>query len=117
EPESLPYQEELYTTAYMLRDWQAAEASAASAVTLAPEHPLAKAQKAMVQVWKNGDVRPLQRLFADTASYGEAEGILTWLRWDAAMIARDPATAQAAIDSFPFETLSSVYGAPVSKIY
>jgi serine/threonine-protein kinase len=117
EPENLTYQEELYTTAYMLRDWQAAEANAAGALTLAPEHPLAKAQKAMVQVWKNGDVRPLQRLFADTASYGDAEGILTWLRWDAAMIARDPATAQAAIDSFPFETLSSVYGAPVPKVY
>jgi serine/threonine-protein kinase len=117
EPENLSYQEELYTTAYMLRDWQAAEASAASAVTLAPEQPLAKAQKAMVQLWKNGDVRPLQRLFADTPPYGDAEGILTWLRWNAAMMARDPATAQAVIDNFPFETLSSVYGAPVPKVY
>jgi serine/threonine-protein kinase len=117
EPENLAYQEELYVTAYMLRDWQAAEANAVRLCSLAPEQPLAKAQKTMVEVWKQGDVQPLHRLFTDIHSYGDAEGVLTWMRWDAAMMLRDPAAARAAIDDFPFETLSSVYGAPVPKAY
>jgi serine/threonine protein kinase/tetratricopeptide (TPR) repeat protein len=117
EPENLTYQEELYSTAYMLRDWQGAEANAASLLALAPEQLLVKTQKAMIEVWKNGDTQPLQRVFADIQSYGDAEGIVTWMRWDAAMMARDPKDARVAIDSFPFETLSSVYGAPVPKVY
>ena len=117
EPENLTYQEELYTTAYIVRDWPAAEANATALVTLAPDQPLAKAEKAMVELWRNGDVQPLQDVLAEMPSYGDAEGILTWMRWDAAMIARDPRAARTAIDRFPFETLSSVYGAPMSKSY
>jgi serine/threonine protein kinase/Flp pilus assembly protein TadD len=117
EPENVTYQEELYTTAYLLRDWQAAQANASGVVTLAPEQTLAKAQRAMVEVWKNGDVRPLQSFLANLPTYGDAEGILTWLRWNAAMMMRDFVAARTAVDSFPFETLSSVYGAPIPKAY
>ena len=56
-------------------------------------------------------------MFADLKTYGDPEGTLAWMRWDAAMLARDFETAQAAIDGFPFETLPSVYSGPVPKSY
>ena len=45
------------------------------------------------------------------------KGTLAWMRWDAAMLARDFTAAQEAIDGFPYDTLPSVYSAPVPKSY
>ena len=117
DPGNVTYQEELYTTAYLLRDWPGAERNAIRAEALGPQQPLLKVQRALVDLWKGGDLVPLQKVFAAMPAYGDAEGILAWQRWDAAMVARDFTAAQAAIDSFPFDTLSSVYSAPVPKSY
>ncbi len=117
DPNNATYEEELYTTAYLLRDWRAARAHALRAEELAPTLPLLKVQRGLVDLWQNGDLAPLQAVFAGLSGYGDAEGTLAWMRWDAAMLARDFSAAQAAIDRFPFETLSSVYSAPVPKSY
>ncbi|MGH8094664.1 MAG: protein kinase domain-containing protein [Chthoniobacterales bacterium] len=117
DPGNVMYQEELYTTAYLLRDWPTAEQNALRAEALGPEQPLLKVQRAMVDLWKDGNIAPLQRVFAAIPSYGDKEGIVAWMRWDAAMIARDFAAARAAVNGFPFETLPSVYSAPVPKSY
>ena len=42
---------------------------------------------------------------------------MAWMRWNAAMLGRDFVTAQDAIDRFPFDTLPSVFSAPVPKSY
>jgi tetratricopeptide (TPR) repeat protein len=39
------------------------------------------------------------------------------MRWNAAMLSRDFAAAEEAIDRFPFDTLTSVFSAPVPKSY
>jgi tetratricopeptide (TPR) repeat protein len=39
------------------------------------------------------------------------------MRWNAAMLSRDFAAAEEAIDRFPFDTLPSVFSAPVPKSY
>ena len=117
DPGNVIYQEELYTTAYLLRDWPAAQRNAGRAEVLAPTNPILKFESALVPVWKDGNLAPLEKVFAGLPSYGDTSGILTWHRWDAAMMARDFTAAQAAIDRFPFATLSSVYSAPVPKSY
>lgn len=117
EPGNATYQQELYTTAYMLRDWPGAARNATRAEALAPNVPALKIQHAFVALWQDGNIVPLQKKFAELYSYGDPEGIVAWARWDVAMIARDSAAAQAAIDGFPFDTLSSVYGGPVPKSY
>ena len=117
DPGNVTYQEELYTTAYLLRDWPAAEKNAIRAEALGPAQQLLKVQRALVAVWKNGDVEPLRKVFADIPTYGDSEGIVAWMRWDAAMMARDYAAARQAIDGFPYDTLPSVYSAPVPKSY
>ncbi|MGI8891457.1 MAG: protein kinase domain-containing protein [Chthoniobacterales bacterium] len=117
DPKSATYEEELYTTCYLLRDWPSARRHAARAEALAPSLPLLKVQHALVDLWQNADPSHLARVFASLPAYGDPEGNLTWMRWDAAMIGRDYGKAQAALDAFPFETLSSVYSAPIPKSY
>ena len=68
-------------------------------------------------MWQNGDLAPLQKVFAGIKSFGGSEGTLTWMRWYSAMLARDFPAAQNAIDQFPFDTLPSVFSAPVPKSY
>lgn len=117
DPNNATYEEELYTTAYLLRDWPAARTHATRALAIAPTLPLLKVQRGLVDLWQNGDLAPLQAVFAALPQYGDPEGTLAWMRWDAALLARDFVGAQAAIDGFPFDTLSSVYSAPVPKSY
>jgi tetratricopeptide (TPR) repeat protein len=78
---------------------------------------LLKVQRGLVDLWQNGDLAPLQEVFVTLPAYGDSEGTLAWMRWDAAMLARDFGAAQVALDGFPFETLSSVYSVPVPKSY
>ena len=68
-------------------------------------------------MWQNGDLAPLQKVFAGIKSFGGWEGTLTWMRWNAAMLARDFPAAQDAIDRFPFDTLPSVFSGPIPKSY
>ena len=117
DPRNATYAEELCTTAYLLRDWPAAAQGIRQAEAMNPSYSLFKVERALVDVWQNGNLGPLQEVFADLKTYGDPEGTLAWMRWDAAMLARDFETAQAAIDGFPFETLPSVYSAPVPKSY
>ena len=117
DPGNVTYQEELYTTAYLLRDWPAAQLNAVRAEALGPSQNLLKVQRALVAVWKDGDVEPLRKVFAAIPTYGDSEGITAWMRWEAAMLARDFTAAQEAIDAFPYDTLPSVYSAPVPKSY
>jgi serine/threonine protein kinase/Flp pilus assembly protein TadD len=117
DPRNVTYAEELYTTGYILRDWAAAEKYARLAEVIAPNEEILRAQRALVEMWRNGNLEPLKEVFAGTKSYGGAEGTLTWMRWNAAMLSRDFAAAEEAIDRFPFDTLTSVFSAPVPKSY
>ncbi|MEP6975774.1 MAG: protein kinase [Spartobacteria bacterium] len=111
------YERELYSTAIFLRDWPAAVQHAARAIELAPKLVPLRGERAVVDFWQKGDLVPLQNFFASFDAYGDPEGTLTWARWDAAMLARDFSKAQAALDGFPFATLSAVLSAPVPKSY
>ena len=118
DPRNVTYHEELYTTGYLLRDWSFAAEHIQRAVAFAPpSYVLLKVEAALVDVWQSGNLVPLQKVLANIPGYGDPEGNLAWMRWDAAMLARDFVAAQDAIDGFPFETLPSVYSAPVPKSY
>jgi serine/threonine protein kinase/tetratricopeptide (TPR) repeat protein len=117
DPRNSMYAEELYTTSYLLRDWGGARRYINEAKAIQPNLLPYQVQAALVDLWQNGDLRPMQRVFSDLKGFGDPEGSITWLRWDAAMITRDFAAAQAAIDSFPGDTLPSVYAAPLPKSY
>lgn len=117
DPRNVTYPEELYTTAYLLRDWRSAGDRIRQAEAIAPTTHLLKVERALVDLWRDGNLVPLQTVFADIKSYGDPEGTLAWMRWDTAMLARDFTAADEAVDRFPLDTLPSVYSAPVPKSY
>ena len=117
DPHNVTYAEELYTTGYLLRDWASAEHYGRLAEAIAPTTDILRGQRALVDMWRDGNLQPLQAVFAGIKSYGGPEGTLAWMRWNAAMLGRDFVTAQDAIDRFPFDTLPSVFSAPVPKSY
>jgi len=117
EPLNRRCEEELHATACVLRDWPAAAQHGDRAASIPPIFAPLKVERALVHVWQNGNVRPLQEALAAIASFPDAEGNLTWERWDAAMLARDFTAAEAALDAFRFDTLPSVLAAPIPKSY
>ena len=117
EPLNRRCEEELHATACVLRDWPAAVQHGDRAASIPPIFAPLKVERALVDVWQNGNVRPLQEALAAIASFPDAEGNLTWERWDAAMLARDFTAADAALDAFRFDTLPSVLAAPIPKSY
>jgi TolB-like protein len=117
DPLNKEYEHELHATACLLRDWPSAAEHADRALALAPKMEPLKAERALVELWQNGNLAPLQKISANLTAYGDQEGNVAWGRWDTAMLSRDFAAAQAAIDSYPFETLPSVLSAPVPKTY
>lgn len=117
DPRNAMYAEELYTTAYLLRDWPTARKHIREAEAMIPNLTVYKVELAMVDLWQNGDLRALRQLFADLKGYGDPEGSIAWSRWDSAMVARDYPAARAALDSFPGDTLPSAFAAPLPKSY
>jgi serine/threonine protein kinase/tetratricopeptide (TPR) repeat protein len=117
DPRNVTYPEELYTTGYLLRDWRFAGERIRQAEAIAPTTDLLKVERALVDLWRDGNLAPLQKVFGAIKSYGDPEGTLAWMRWDAAMLARDFPAAEDALDRFPFDTLPSVFSAPVPKSY
>jgi TolB-like protein/Flp pilus assembly protein TadD len=117
DPRNVTYPEELYTTSYLVRDWKTAGQRIRQAESIAPNTELLKVERALVDVWRDGNLEPLQKVFSQIKSYGDPEGTLAYMRWDAAMLARNFPAAGEAIDQFPFDSLPSVYSAPIPKSY
>ncbi len=117
EPNVFNYTEELFATAVLQRDWEGATSYGDRLSRLAPNLPQVKIELAYLEIWRHGNLAPVEKVFAEYTAYGDPEGDIAWARWDAAMIARHYADAQAALDQYPFETMSSVFGAPLPKNY
>ena len=75
DPRNVTYPEELYTTAYLLRDWQTADKRIRQAEAIAPGTQLLRVEGALVDLWRDGNLAPLQKVFAEIPSYGDPEGL------------------------------------------
>ena len=117
EPLDQEYEEELYATAVLLHDWPAAAAHAARAAMIAPQMYPLNGENALVPFWQNGDLGPLTAFCRKLSGFGDTTGNFAWLQWDIAMLTRDFGVARSAVDTFPYETLPAVLGAPVPKSY
>ncbi len=117
DPRNMSYADELFATACLVRDWPAAARYIERTAALVPDLPQVKIERAYLEIWRRGDLSAIQKVFANDNSPGDPEGDVAWVRWDAALLERNFAGAQAAIDRFPFETLPSVFSAPVPKSY
>ena len=117
EPLDKVYEHELHATAVLLRDWPSAASHIARAIALAPKMDPLRGEQALVEIWRNGNLAPMQRIFARPAGLSDPGGNGAWARWDCAMLARDFSAARTEINSFPYDTLPSVMSGPVPKAY
>jgi serine/threonine-protein kinase len=117
DPKNLTYAEELFATSTLLREWPDMVRYADHVVEVAPTLPQVQVERGYADIWQSGSLSRVNRFYANYKPYGDPEGDIFWGRWDVAMLDRDFTRAQAAIDAFPFATLSSFLSAPVPKTY
>jgi serine/threonine-protein kinase len=87
------------------------------AVAIRPIIQPLRIERVILDVWKRGDLQPLQDELQTVQSFADPEGALTWVRWDAAMLSRDFAKAEGLLLIYPLDTLPSVVGVPIPKSY
>src|SRR5207245_899776 len=67
-------------------------------VALAPTSPYAKIARAYIDFYSAGDTTPLAKVLAAIPAGVDPSGLVTRARWDLAMIKRDYAAADRALD-------------------
>ena len=117
DPRSNLIAREILLTECLLRDWKNAERAGARAVALAPDLPMLRVEKSYVDIWAKGDLAPLRADLAAVASGVDPDGEVTYARWDAALMARDFAAAERAVNAAQPETVVTPFGAVLSKNY
>jgi tetratricopeptide (TPR) repeat protein len=117
DPRNPQFAQELYNTHRMLRDWKEGKRAADRAIAFAPELVLLRLERAYVDFWSSGDFAPLQAALAKVPPEVDPDGNVTWMRWDAAMLARDFAAAEMIAAAYKGDTLPSVAGVPMPKSY
>jgi len=107
-----------FGTDYFLRDWPAARRSceAALAGATAPA-TLLHIERTYVDFWSAGDVGPLRKAVAAVPFGYDPDGAVTLTRWDAALLARDFAAAERAVNECARERILTGHGTPVPRRY
>jgi serine/threonine protein kinase/tetratricopeptide (TPR) repeat protein len=117
DPRNAQVAQELYYTYRMLRDWSAASPAADRAIAFAPDLPVLRLERAYFDFWSRGDLASLQTALAKVPANVDPDGSVTWMRWDASMLAREFAAAERVASGYDGETLPSVGGVPIAKSY
>jgi hypothetical protein len=87
------------------------------AIAFAPELVLLRLERAYLDFWSRADLAPLQSALAKVPPNVDPDGNVTWMRWDAAMLARDFAAAELIASGYGSETLPSIIGTPMPKSF
>lgn len=117
DPRDAQIAQELFNTYRLLRDWPAAAQAADRAIAFAPDLPLLRLERGYVELWSKGDLGPLQKALAEMPAGFDPDGAVTWIRWDACMLARDFPAAERAAAAYANEILPSVGGGPLPKTF
>lgn len=117
DPRDAQVAQELFNTYRILRDWPAAARAADRAIACAPDLPLLRLDRAYLELWARGDLAPLQAALSNLPPNVDPDGAVTWMRWNAHMLARDFPAAERAAAAYDGDTLPSIGGAPLPKSY
>lgn len=118
DPQNAPVAHEYFRTLCYLRDWSAAARAGERAVALAPDSPTIRLEASYLGLWSNGNLAPLLSAVAAIPAGTDPEGQVTVARCDVAMLARDFAGAERALQSSGSETiLSKLGGLTTPKLY
>lgn len=117
DPRDAQIAQELFNTYRLLRDWPAAARAADRAISFAPDLPILRLERGYLDFWWRGDLAPLQKALAELAPGFDPDGAVTWMRWDASMLARDFAAAERAATVYAGDNLPSIGGGPLPKSF
>ena len=106
----------VYTHA-AVRDWAKAAQAAARLDALVPNSVGARMQAAYIDFFWKGSVGALERFLDSTPAHVDPDGAVTGARWDAWMIKRDFAAAEAVMRASPLTEFSYLNGHQTPKAY
>jgi len=104
-------------TYFGIRDWPNAVKGMDRVLALAPDSPNVKIQRAYMEFFWNGSTAPIKAVLESFAPNLDPDGVVTFSRWDVALMDRDPDAAERALTSARLENFVAPTGVPLPKSY
>jgi TolB-like protein/Tfp pilus assembly protein PilF len=104
-------------TYFGIRDWPNAVKGMDRVLALAPDSLNVKIQRAYMEFFWKGSTAPIKAVLESFAPNLDPDGIVTFSRWDVALMDRDPDSAERALTSARLEKFVAPTGIPLPKSY
>jgi TolB-like protein/Tfp pilus assembly protein PilF len=104
-------------TYFAIRDWPNAVKGMDRVLALAPDSLNVKIQRAYMEFFWKGSTAPIKAVLESFAPNLDPDGIVTFSRWDVALMDRDPDSAECALTSARVENFVAPTGVPLPKSY
>jgi TolB-like protein/Tfp pilus assembly protein PilF len=104
-------------TYFGIRDWPNAIKGMDRVLALAPDSLNVKIQRAYMEFFWEGSTAPIKAVLESFAPNLDPDGIVTFSRWDVALMNRDPDAAERALTSARLENFVAPTGIPMPKSY
>ena len=100
-----------------IRDWPNAVKGMDRVLALAPDSVNVKIQRAYMEFFWKGSTAPIKAVLESFAPNLDPDGIVTFSRWDVALMDRAPDAAERALTSARLENFVAPTGVPLPKSY
>ena len=104
-------------TYFGLRDWNNALRGLDRVLQLAPDSVNVKIQRGYTEFLAKGSTASIKTALESIPANVDPDGVVTFARWDVALIDRDPVAADRVLASSRLETFVSPTGVPLPKSY
>ena len=104
-------------TYFGVRDWPNAVKGMDRVLALAPDSLNVKIQRAYMEFFWKGSTAPIKAVLESFAPNLDPDGVVTFSRWDVALMDRDPDAAERALTSARLENFVAPTGIPLPKSY
>jgi len=104
-------------TYFGLRDWRTAAERMDRVLLLFPDSFNVKIQRGYIEFFWKGSTAPIKAALESLPANVDPDGVVTFGRWDVALMNRDPAAAAKALLACRLETITSQTGVPLPKSY
>jgi TolB-like protein/Tfp pilus assembly protein PilF len=104
-------------TYFGLRDWQTAAERMDRVLALFPDSFNVKIQRAYIEFFWKGSTMPIKRALQSLPPNLDPDGVVTFARWDVALMDRDVNAAEKALTACQLDTIASQTGFPLPKMY
>ena len=104
-------------TYFGLRDWNRALHGLDRVLELAPDAANVKIQRGYIEFFWKGSTAPIKAALKSIPADVDPDGAVTFNRWDASLMDRDPAAAERALAACGLESINSQQGVSLPKSY